>query len=419
MGGKSKLEAKIQSRISGSGIDGWTVCHKAGVRYIRFPMNIPKQEVLRFWNMIGLTAGVSDFPLSGSFSTFSLSDGHENLYYVNNSRLAATSGMCHFNTKDLTPAKLGITGKYTSMEDFAHNLFSSLNSKYPDHRHALMSAVGACARGDLITPTPEPLKRYAQPDLNTISKDFGEVLSAVSMFKICKGDYFTLPKSIHLPMVDFFIGKVGRDIPFSVKSGKGSSNSLKFLSDVSKNALVFRKDPQPESSPPFRDFLEGISTRTPPDGIIYANALMHTQGFKYLSQAMDIEIKDISRASIDAWLGEMDFKTKVMTIKRIHKYIESNVSKKTWDNAKKLDNYTMVLLNPFGYHVLSYLNKTFGEEINTIMRWLDLSQVNISVDRYNIKMKYERGKDAEYSFDYHGSIQGHTSSNKIGFRRKC
>ena len=220
-------------------------------------------------------------------------------------------------------------------------------------------------------------------------------------------------------MVDFFIGKVGRDIPFSVKSGKGSSNSLKFLSDVSKNALVFSRDSQPESSPPFRDFLEGISTRTPPDGIIYANTLMQTKGFKYLSQAMGIETSYINRATIDSWLDSMDLKSKVMTIKKIHKYIESNVSKKTWENAKKLDNYTMVLLNPFGYHVLPYLNKTFGPEINMIMKWLDLSQVNISIDRYNIKMKYERGKDAEYSFDYHGSIQGHTSSNKIGFRRKC
>lgn len=148
------------------------------------------------------------------------------------------------NTKNLTPASLGLAGKKLTMEQLVNSVVTAVERSAidPIMKDYIKDAVDSIVNKNLFEAAMErftkeiKLSREHSLDsttkLNVISKNFGEILVPLFILKTSKkAKAIEYPSKENAPLCDFIVfnsekgGKEDREF-YSVKSGSGSSTDL-------------------------------------------------------------------------------------------------------------------------------------------------------------------------------------------------
>ena len=76
------------------------------------------------------------------------------------------------------------------------------------------------------------------------------------------------------------------------------------------------------------------------------------------------------------------------------------------------------IINPLGYHVVSYLNDEGQDTLNKAVKALQVLQLDCNVLKNKMTFSVKHFKDMNFEFEHHGSIKGRGIGNRLGFKKK-
>lgn len=274
----------------------------------------------------------------------------------------------------------------------------------------------------------EPLG-LTDKELTTISKDFGEILSAVWAMRNIGFTHVIFPSDENTDLLDF-LGVANRGkmkYPVSVKSGSGSSTTMKNLTKPIIRLLKdqsFRNTFTKREREIVKDYLELIIDGDVMDGIISIHQLLKTPAMAELEKATGLDSKGMSAQTLETWLGreapdEKSAEEVQAKLKDFYKINGSAPERASWtkyDKDKLVKKGVGVIVGPLGMALIGVMNA--NEEIRRTLtkcaRSIILLQMNVDVKTK--KMSFRRGKFADFMFHFSwGGSTTNPDKNKFGF----
>jgi hypothetical protein len=272
-------------------------------------------------------------------------------------------------------------------------------------------------------------------ELSTISKDFGEILSAIWAIRNIGFTHIIFPSNPAEPLVDFYgVALQGKmKYPVSVKSGSGASTSMKNLTvhilDLLKDP-EFRKTYTKREVVIVKEYLDLITREDTMSGIIRLNQLLKTPAIKELESVTGISGKMLTANSLANWLCMSDKKAPnykssewLQSSRGLGKFYKTmgsfpeSATWKTYDKGRLKVDGVGVIVGPLGMSLIGIMNES--EEIRGTLtkcaRSIILLQMNVDVKSKN--MSFRRGKFKDFMFHFSwggGSTNPHR--NKFGFK---
>ena len=266
-------------------------------------------------------------------------------------------------------------------------------------------------------------------ELTTISKDFGEILSAVWAIRNIGFTHVIFPSDENTDLLDFLgVARQGKiQYPVSVKSGGGASTTMKNLTEPILRLLQdpsFKETFTKRELKIVKNYLELIIKGDVMDGIIKIHQQLKTPAIAELETATDLKGNKMSAQTLTGWLGRggPDEKNADEVQSKLAGFYKENGSAPepaSWTkyNKDKLERPVGVIVGPLGMALIGVMNA--NEEIRTTLtkcaRSIILLQMNVDVKTK--KMSFRRGKFKDFSF--HFSWGGSTTNphkNKFGFK---
>jgi len=265
-------------------------------------------------------------------------------------------------------------------------------------------------------------------ELTTISKDFGEVLTAIWAIRNIGFTHINFPSNPAEPLVDFYGVAMGgkMEYPVSVKSGSGASTSMKNLTVPIVKMLKdkkFRDMFTKREIQIINEYLELITQEDTMSGIIKLNQLLKTPGMEALEDALDFKGNSMTASKMENWLQGKDSEMLIGKRGLLTKFYEATNSYPEDDTWKAYDKGRLkvggvgVLVGPLGMSLIGIMND--NEEIKGTLtkcaRSIILLQMNVDVKAKN--MSFRRGKFKDFMFHFSwggGSTNPHR--NKFGFK---
>lgn len=274
-------------------------------------------------------------------------------------------------------------------------------------------------------------------ELSTISKDFGEILTAIWAIKNIGFTHIKFPQNPAEPLVDFYgVALQGKmEYPVSVKSGSGASTSMKNLTVPILKMLKDKKFHDMFTKREIviiKEYLDLINKEDTMTGIIRLNQLLKTPGMKALEAATGFKGKALTPSKLETWLGMDDVKSKSFkssakllgnrkdSLKKFYDAVKSYPDAATWkqyDKGRLKVGGVGVIVGPLGMSLIGIMNN--DEEIKGTLtkcaRSIILLQMNVDVKAKN--MSFRRGKFKDFMFHFSwggGSTNPHR--NKFGFK---
>jgi len=413
--------------------------------HIRFPVDGDDDKVATFWKDLGIMCMHDpDKDISGTFKSYLLtasdkmpdSDGSlagVELWYVNNSRKASSGGADVITDKGLMPKNFsGIPGLTGKLKDIKKHVASHLEVAYDKPvSEYLMSLFELASKTSGREATIDFDIGLSKGDLRRISKDYGEILGAAWALKTkeIQADSIFFPAAGNEPLVDFYTVDSDGKIGYSVKSGKGSGSSianiatgLETRSGDSDWLKQFSKGEQDTIK-----LIVHMNKVSIMQGIIDANIAMGTPGIKALADAMGISRPQkrsfeggITVEQIALWLNTFPtLEKKYEAAQKLYKVFGGGGT--TWRIWKRLENknhQAAAIINPLGYHVVSYLNDAGQDTLNKAVKALQVLQLDCNVLKNKMTFSVKHFKDMNFEFEHHGSIKGVGIGNRLGFKKK-
>jgi len=415
--------------------------------HIRLPVDGDDDKVATFWKDLGVVCVHDpDKEISGTFKSYLLtasdkmpdSDGSlagVELWYVNNSRKASSGGTRIIKDKELTPDKIaglpGLKGGRAAIENVVKpHLEAAYDKRVSNYLISLLELAGDTSSGSATIDFDIGLSKG---DLGVISKDFGETLAAVWALnaKEIKAKKVLFPVAGNEPLVDFFTIDSDGKIGYSVKSGAGAGTSIKNIATDLENRAKdsdwlkqFSKSEQDTVA-----LIAHLNKTSTLQGIIDANIAMGTPGIKALATAMGVAKPQkrsfnklaITVDQIGLWLAEEPtLEKRYEKCKKLYKIMGRDVTWRIWKT--KLDgasHQAAGIINPLGYHVVSYLNDEGQNTLNNAVKALQVLQLDVNVSKSKMTFSVKHFKDLNFEFEHHGSISRSGGiSNKLGFKKK-
>lgn len=377
--------------------------YRGGVQ-LRFPTYFGSlADLKKFFKNFGVSVEKSDVSISGKYTTYILTatdvpgiPNDTTLYYVNSALL----GNNLFKDKDLTPDRLGLSGKILSRRDILGRTSENLITQYPNTAQILIGILEDVSKSNNKKIKLSVENHFSDGDLRRISKNFGEIISAIWICNTEECNYVEFPKTSNSPLVDFYGVKGEEKTPYSVKSGSGSKVSLKGL--LSVDAGTENQD--------VLDVIRIIDSNNMKDGIIELNRKFLTPGYNFLSSILgkDFTTKDISKYFENK--SYEDVQEILITYLRILNYTPRNPQ-----NAFNVDKLQSII-GPLGERVWRILNQKDNliTQLNNIARRLNVQQINTDISNEYVSISVAKFNESEFKFGWPGYI----SKNKIGFQKK-
>jgi hypothetical protein len=415
---------------------------RAGYHF-RFPIDGDDDKIIKFWKDLGIVCVHDpDKDISFAFKEYLLtatdkmpdSDGSlagHTLWYVNNSRKAASGGESIIGDKELTPDKFsglpGLTGKLSAIKKVVlPQLKNAYEKNVSNYLTSLVELAGKTSKREAKIDFDIGLSKG---DLKRVSKDFGEILGAAWALKTKEigADKIFFPAAGNEPLVDFYtVGKDGK-IGYSVKSGAGAGTSVKNIAEdlesKSKDKGWIKQFSKNEQE--IIDLIVHLHRASTTQGVIDANIAMGTPGIKALAKAMGVakpqkrSIGAITVDQITLWLQSFPtLEKRYEEAKKLYKVFGSETTWRTWKRFGKGNSQASCIINPLGYHVVSYLNNTGQDTLNNAVKALQVLQLDVNVLKDKMSFSVKKFGDINFEFEYHSSISSGTGvSNKIGFKK--
>ena len=264
-----------------------------------------------------------------------------------------------------------------------------------------------------ILPQTEISKR----DLATISKDYGEILAGIWACRNIGFRKVYFPSAINEPLADFFGIKGRLRYPISVKSGGGSSTTVKNLTDVLEQHM---QDPEyikgfSTTEKALLDVLFVLKDSSVMEGIVEANKILVTPGIKALAKAMGVRSASLNLNTINNWLASFKANSQIKNaLNSFYDDMGKYVDKNSWKRLKGKGIIGFVI-GPMGHHLTEVLTKEYNTELTTMVRQITLVQLNIDVKKTALVAKREKFKNLKFKFSWGGGAPN-PNRNKIGFK---
>ena len=293
-----------------------------------------------------------------------------------------------------------------TISSFSEDIAFSENIKYGESIKESINALGAS-------------------DLNTVGKDFGEILGAALMLNMVKTQKGITFPSGNNPLVDFFIDGYGI-------SSKYKSGAAPTLSNIIKN-LDANNFTQP-SEVQLYNLFKIVETNNVIDGYIKGANFMNLPSAVKLKELTGI--KDLNADVLEKFaqngisgLGEEEFFYKyVKPLVDVAGRGSSTFNSVSWDKLKSNKKYVGLLSYPLSLQLIDKLNGKLGDGelyINTlrnIVGKLEVKQlymdVNLKSDTINFYLKGFGDEGAKLTFEAPNVSAPNPGNGKLGFKMK-
>ncbi len=326
------------------------------------------------------------------------------LFWVNNAVSNSQTGSTIFATKDLSPLKLNLTDENYNIEDLIKKTTTELQNNHSSCTSEQLISLLHSSKIKKNTIILDKKLDFSRNDLVVISKDFGEILSAIWLMSNFNFSQIFFPKNSNEKLVDFYAKKVNINYPISVKSGNGSKVYLKNIIDaINKRKKIASKNFNNESS---MKVIKIVEENTMKSQMIMLHQYLNTQMIKDLSNIMKTNIENITEDSVKKWV-------EAKSIEEL-----KNILKDWWEKYSKLrkfdiDDKERLVIAALGEKIKFILNEdeNLKKSLNNLAKKVSILQINIDVKTDRIVFKKRFFKDSKFKFDW----QGYSSGNKLGF----
>ena len=405
-----KLKSYIKKIVDSKGL---TVTNSSRHCYhIRFKLGGNVSDFINFFNEFDIKVSISDYSCSSKSPTYILENVkalknipiYIKLYWVNNEVSSSQTGSKIFATKDLSPDKLNLTDQNYNIENLIKKTSIELKNKYDNCLSEQLISLLNISKTKSNTILLDKKLDFSRDDLVVISKDFGEILSAIWLMSNLNFSQIFFPKNSNEKLVDFYAKKVNINYPISVKSGSGSKVYLKNIIDaINKRKKLANKNFNNESS---MKVIKIVEKNTMKSQMIILHQYLETQMIKDLSEIMKTNIEDITEESVKKWVEDKSIEELKATLKD------------WWAKYSKLrkfdiDDKERLVIASLGEKVKFLLNenKNLKKSLNNLAKNISLLQINVDVKEDRIIFKKRFFKESNFKFDW----QGYSSGNKLGF----
>ena len=412
----SQFKSWLTKQLTASGV-AITSSSRGGI-HIRFPLQGEMPEFKNFFDKLGIEVADTSTRISGTFDTYQLTMKQGNdmipagtsLFWVNNYTGKDSKQQKTFGDKELTPETMNLASKEADQKEILSILDNTIKESYPDYYKSLMEmAKRATGSGNSISLSGIDLSEFSQSDLTTISKNYGEVLSAIWSMSNLDFEQVQFPKISNNRMIDFYGERENVDYPVSVKSGGGGKVTITNIIDALQDKVIQGKV-NPAEQKSYMVF-KLVKENGAKEGIVKLHTYFKTAPIKKLAQIMKVSVEDINIESINEWLEKFSNNNDIK--KALTPFLEVMKMKITDDIWQRNDRLRFVV-SPLGEWIWKFLNN--NEEIRGSMtqlaRQMSIIQVNIDVKKSLMYFQHNRFENAEFMFGW----AGYAAGNKLGFK---
>lgn len=382
--------------------------------HIRFALDGQIQDFKEFFNRLNIEVENSLKNCSTKSPTYLLIakikidkiEAGTKLYWVNNAVGQSQTGSKVFATKDLSPDKLQIVDNLYNISDLIEKVSIEINNKYDSCiSEQLISLLEASKEKTKVIKLNKNLL-FEKDDLKTISKDFGEILSAIWLMSKFNFSQVIFPQNSNEKFIDFFAKKVFVCYPVSVKSGVGGKVSVQNILDaINKRNKTNKKN---NNKQPAKKIIEIVNGNDRNSQMILLHQYLRSQMINDLSTITNIKVGDISIETLKNWLKVKSTDDLKIILKDWWKNY-SQPQKRTLKGDDKL----RFIISPLGEKIKVLLNENdkFKQSLNDLAHQVSLLQLNIDVHKDKIVFNKSFFKNSNFKYDW----PGYSSGNKLGF----
>jgi len=381
--------------------------------HIRFKLEGNESDFISFFNEFDIKVSISDYNCSSKSPTYILENVkavnnipiHTKLYWVNNDISSSQTGSKLFATKDLSPDILKIAGKEYTTGSLIEDVTKELSEKYNECISSQLVKLLNCSITKSKIIVLDKRLDFSNDDLIVISKDFGEILSAIWLMEYFHFNSIYFPKNSNEKMIDFYAKRLSIDYPVSVKSGKGGKVLLQNIIDILNKRN--KKSKQNFKNEPIYKIIDIVNKNSAKSQMILIHQYLKTQMIKDISIILNKKIEDITLDYIIEWTNNRS----VSELKNLLSEWWKKYSQPTKFDVKDQER---LILSPLGESIKYILNndKKLKESLNYLAKQISILQVNVDVKNDKIIFDTSFFKNANFEFGW----PGYSSGNKLGFR---
>jgi hypothetical protein len=325
--------------------------------------------------------------------------------------------------------KGAINGKFSSnlfMQSFLTELYDLISMHKPTNFFNDPLALSAFSETiNYDENTREAINALGVTDLNTIGKDFGEVLGAVLLLNMVKTQHGITFPSGNNPLVDFYIDGYGI-------SSKYKSGAAPTLSNIIKN--LKSENFTEKSEVQLYDLFKIIESNSVADGYIKGAEFMNTPTVSVLKGL--VGNTSLDEKSLESFiqnkmneLGKEEFFTTFVQplVKSSGRGVDK-FDKVQWDKLDKGKKYIGLFSYSLSLELIDVLNGKLGagdvyiNTLRTIVGKLDVKQLYMDLDlkrdQIYFYLKGFSDANAKLSFEAPNVSTTNPSNGKLGFKMK-
>jgi hypothetical protein len=367
------------------------------------------------------TLKASDVNISGSYTTYELeikkaipdAKVKDKIYFVN-----AVSSKGVLKTKELTPAKLNLTGDKISKTNFPTNVKAAVKKlSHPENIKSFLIELFEASSTTTGLIKSKHIEAITDTDINIIAKDFGEVTGAWWWMNVHKKTTTAVeyPPEENQPLVDYYtyVGKVKTAV--SAKANEGAPPSINAIADILRPMKY--TETKKEAA---RKAIIAISDASTVDGIVEASRQLNTPGYAWIKKNM-FGGKDFSADYCEAVMSKFASPKQVMDkLKPLYDIMGRSASLEIvtrifGTHAKRYG----ILISPLGYHLVDQLNNNpvYLSVLNDAAKTIVVSQIYMKINKSSKTVSYTVKEFAAsaFKFEYNANA-GQPSLKKISFK---
>jgi len=268
------------------------------------------------------------------------------------------------------------------------------------------------------------LNTLDKSDINTIGKDFGEILGALFIMNVSKYE-----KGIKFPkgnqaLVDFLFDGYG----ISSKYKKGAAATLTAVAKQINTKLNNLSDTEKQ----LNKFLNYLVSRkyNVSDSYLQIAKDLNSPGIIKLGEILDKKYTNITKNDINDRINlAKDNNEDVLELfKDVFSLIGRSPSKINWNKIRKGREYG-IIMSPLSYHVVDLLNGDIGNDkyldaLNSIIKKVEVKQLyldfifNVSKGVMKFNLKTFKADDSKFKFNATNISAYNPDNGNLGFKMK-
>ena len=359
---------------------------------------------------------------SGTYKTYRVDSNDQTVYIVNQQRENST-----IVSKSLSPTNLGVIGKTFSSTE---SLIKTVNSNLTTNKDLLSSLMNDVANNTkkesldklqdfkediaLSSATIDAANDLSPADINTIGKDFGEILGSIFLLKKVKSPSLEFPSGNN-PLIDFIIN----DYKVSSKYKSGAAATL---TDITNG--IDKKTLKKQNQKNLYTVLDIIVNKNVSSGYLEVAKYFNLPGIQELARIMKMPVENVTTASINDYV-RADKEKALKALNPFYKTINRGPKngEVNWDKLSDKKLYGIVI-GPLSYYVVDYLNsnKEYKDALTELLSKIEVKQLYLNIQlgkqKLDFNLKSFSDPNAQFTFESPNQSIYNPDNGRLGFKMK-